>query len=93
MGFVQKIFKKFSPLGIIGGLMGGKPKAVAPPTRAAVLPATEDKKSPADIAADEEEQRRKRLLALNATGGNGQLTPAGGDQSTANVTRKQLLGQ
>lgn len=63
---------------------GGKKSAVAAPAPAA----------PADTAANgdtAEVQARKRILAMNSQ--QGQLTAAGGDQSTATVSRKTLLGQ
>jgi hypothetical protein len=87
MGIVKKAVST-----VTGGLLGGgkqpKPQAVKQPK-----PSTGTTKSPADVAADEEEERRKRLLALNAGGATGQFTPAGGDTSAATVARKTLLGQ
>jgi len=40
-----------------------------------------------------EDEKRKRLLAVNARGLPGQLTPAGGVGGSASVARKMLLGQ
>lgn len=86
MGIVKKVANTLT-----GGLLGGKqPKA---PTYKPPKSTPTTTKSAVDIAAQEEEERRKRLLALNAGGDKGQLTPAGGDTSTAPVARKTLLGQ
>lgn len=68
---------------VLGGAAGGAKKAAAPAAAA-----------PADTAANgdtAEVQARKRILAMNSQ--QGQLTAAGGDQSTATVSRKTLLGQ
>lgn len=72
--------------------MGGgapKPQTFKAP---AATPAADKGPSAADIAAQQEEEKRKRLVALNASGGAGQLTPAGGVAGQANTTRKMLLG-
>lgn len=52
-------------------------------------PAQSTAQTPAQI----EDERRKRLVALNAGAGQGQLTPAGGVAGQATVARKTLLGQ
>jgi len=80
--------------GLLGGILGGAaPKQSAAPQVIQQPEPVKDVKSATQIANEEEEDRRKRLLALNANGGNGQLTAAGGDSSMAPVSRKTLLGQ
>lgn len=75
---------------ITGGLLGG---AKTPAPRAVVQQPETKAVSASEVIAQEEEDRRKRLLAMNAQGGTGQLTGAAGDTSVASVSRKTLLGQ
>lgn len=85
MGFAGTIFKK---------LLGGSEKKSSPaPVATPAAPATSNTQSAADAANAEEEAKRKRLLALNESGSNGQLTAPGGDTSAAPIARKTLLGQ
>lgn len=95
MGFVKKIFKPIGDIvgSVTGGLLGGQkaPKQVV--TQQGIKGTAEETKSPSEVMAQEEEERRKRLLALNSNGGRGQLTSAGGDTSMAPVSRKTLFGQ
>ncbi len=85
MGIVKKAVS-----GIFGGLAGkmagmGKDK----PAAAAAAAAPVDKS--VDVA-ETEEDRRRRILAMNSGGNQGQLTAAGGDQTQAATGRKALLG-
>lgn len=79
-------------MGVVKKLFGGsKPKT----PRIVQAPAASSQStgpSAADIAAQEEEEKKRRIVALNAGGIPGQLTPAGGVQGAATVSRKALLG-
>ncbi len=79
--------------GLLGAVLGGGEKPKAPQIIQPTSDATSTTKSAAEIAAVEEDERRKRLLALNAGGSQGQLTGAAGDTSQAPVSRKTLFGQ
>lgn len=88
MGFAKNIVKT-----VTGGLLGGMDKPKAAPQQQVQAPAASTSQTASDAMNQEEEERRRRLLALNASGGNGQMTPAGGVQGSAPVTRKTLMGQ
>ena len=95
MGFAAAAFTAFKfiapALSVASslGLFGGKKKPSAAVPAAAAKPAGP---SPTEVAQKEDEDRRKRILALNQKGQTGQLTPAGGVQGEGTTTRKQLLG-
>lgn len=72
-------------MGFFKNILGGSVKAT--PTPAPVAPAVQEA-----TPAQNEEERRKRILALNSGGNAGQLTPGGGDTSQATTGRKALLG-
>lgn len=76
MGFVAKAISA-----ITGG--GSKPAAapVAPPDASAQ-----------DAQAIQDEEARKRLLAINSGAVAGQVTGPGGDLSVASTTKKNFLG-
>lgn len=85
--------------GLVGGILGGGPKD----NSGAIIAAQNEAKMKADAEAKAaqdakdqagltEEERRKRILALNQGGNTGQLTPSGGDQTDAATGRKKLLG-
>lgn len=83
MGVTSSIAKGF--------LGGGKPKSA--PTRTIIKQQAPARDTSSDNREQEEEAKRKRIVALNAQGRPGQLTPAGGVQGGETVARKQLLGQ
>lgn len=91
MGIVKKAFKMISPIAILAGMADGKKSTTQPKPAAAA--ATGTNQTAADIAANEEDEKRKRLLALNAGGSAGQLTPAGGVTGASQLARKTLTGQ
>ena len=72
-------------MGFIKNLVGGSTPKSAP-----IAAPTDTKAEP--TPAETEEERRRRILALNQAGPSGQMTAAGGDTSQATVGRKALLG-
>lgn len=88
MGFVKKFFKTFSPIAMLLGMDKDEPKQ---------QPQAQQGKSEAEQQNEakekQDDERRKRLLALQAGGKQpGQLTGPGGVQGQASTARKQLLG-
>lgn len=103
MGIAKKLIS--APVnaltGAVTGLLGGGEKPSAPATPAPT-PAAASKTATtaqgsaqaANMAQKEEEDRLKRIIALNEKGGGaGQLTPAGGATGQAPIFRKTLTGQ
>lgn len=79
MGFVKSFFSRPKP----------KQAALPPPA-----PKVEDTgPSASEIAAEQEEEKKRNILAINAQGSRGILTGAGGLQGQGTTAKKRLLGE